>query len=69
MNILPSIYLKLISRVAAVFQVSQVGDEADAEAFIMGLHKDPEVGRMVYCTSGKPPHKALGSGVDARALR
>lgn len=33
--------------------MSQVGDEAGAEHFINGLHNDPEVGRVVYCTSGK----------------
>lgn len=36
-----------------MFQVSQVGDEAGAEHFINGLHNDAEVGRVVYCTSGK----------------
>lgn len=41
-----------LAHTAAVFQVSQVGDEAGAEHFINGLHNDPEVGRVVYCTSG-----------------
>lgn len=38
---------------AVVFQIGQVGEASGAEAFIQGLHNDPEVGHMVHCTSGK----------------
>lgn len=45
----------IITNLAVVFQVSQVGNAPEAEQFIGVLHNDPEVGHMVYCTTGKPP--------------
>lgn len=40
---------------AVVFQVTQVGNAPEADDFITGLHQDPDIRGMVYCTSGKSP--------------
>lgn len=39
--------------VAVVYQVNQVGKDPAAENFVKGLHEDPELKDIMYCTSGR----------------